>query len=58
MGGLADQLESRSRVHLAATPVLNRWNGRESGELHLRDLRPAEPGVEPLTEVASDPNPK
>jgi len=42
MGELADELSAERRVDVAALPVLNKFNGRTSVELRLRDVWIAE----------------
>ncbi len=39
MGQLADRLAGIDRLDVAGSPVLNRYNGRVTVELHLRDVR-------------------
>ena len=40
MGDLPDELAGVTHVDVAATPVLNTFNGRTNAELHLRDVKP------------------
>ena len=39
MGKLADELDGVEGIDVAGTPVLNRFAGRSSAEMHLRDVR-------------------
>ncbi len=39
MGGLADKLARYRQIDVAGEPVINRYNGRESVEMHLKDVR-------------------
>ncbi len=39
MGDLVDRLAGRRQIDVAGEPVINRYNGRESVELHLKDLQ-------------------
>jgi single-stranded-DNA-specific exonuclease len=51
MAEMADRLSAGSIVDIAGRAVINRFNGRESVEFHLQDLRPAgqEPGNAKIT---------
>jgi single-stranded-DNA-specific exonuclease len=39
MGGLAEKLARGQTVDIAFEPVINAWNGNESAEAHIRDVR-------------------
>jgi single-stranded-DNA-specific exonuclease len=42
MGALAESLRRCRTVSVAFTPEINSWQGAESVELHLRDVKPDE----------------